>query len=45
MIHRRGDRLPGWIADVCADGRAGLSGFAAGLLTDLDAVVFGLSTD
>jgi transposase len=45
MIHRRGDRLPGWIADVCADERAGLSGFAVGPLTDLDAVVFGLSTD
>ncbi|ARX80651.1 transposase [Streptomyces alboflavus] len=33
------------MADVCADQQCGLDTFAAGLLTDIDAVVFGMSTD
>jgi transposase len=45
MSNREGDRLPHWIADVCADDQCGLASFAAGLITDLDAVVFGMSTD
>ncbi|MFF2514374.1 hypothetical protein [Streptomyces sp. NPDC058086] len=45
MTNREGDRLPGWIADVCADQQCGLASFAAGLITDLDAVVFGMSTE
>ncbi|MGW2016714.1 hypothetical protein [Streptomyces sp. NPDC001927] len=45
MTNRDGGRLPGWIADVCADQRCGLASFAAGLITDLDAVVFGMSTE
>ncbi|MFD9651400.1 transposase [Streptomyces mirabilis] len=45
MSNREGDRLPRWIADVCADEQCGLASFAAGLITDLDAVVFGMSTD
>ncbi|MFB7445710.1 ISL3 family transposase [Streptomyces mirabilis] len=45
MTNREGDRLPHWIADVCADDQCGLAGFAAGLLPDLDAVVYGMSTD
>ncbi|MET8543924.1 ISL3 family transposase [Kitasatospora sp. NPDC004799] len=46
MANREGDQLTRWIADVCADERCGgLAGFAAGLLTDLDAVVYGMSTD
>jgi transposase len=45
MTNREGDQIPGWIADVCADQQCGLAGFAAGLLTDLNAVVFGMSTD
>ncbi|MDQ0938428.1 hypothetical protein [Streptomyces sp. V1I1] len=45
MSNREGDRLRGWIADVCADEQCGLTAFAAGLITDLDAVIYGLSTD
>ncbi len=45
MTNREGDRLRHRIADVCADEQAGLAGFAAGLLPDLDAVVYGMSTD
>ncbi|MFH8383509.1 ISL3 family transposase [Kitasatospora sp. NPDC018058] len=45
MTNREGDRLRPWIADVCANERCGLAGFAAGLLPDLDAVVYGMSTD
>ncbi|MER5635416.1 ISL3 family transposase [Kitasatospora sp. NPDC002227] len=45
MTNREGDRLRGWIADVCADKQCGLASFAAGLITDLDAVVFGMSTE
>ncbi|MFJ2189444.1 ISL3 family transposase [Kitasatospora sp. NPDC087861] len=45
MTNREGDQLTRWIADVCADEQCGLAGFAAGLLTDLDAVVYGMSTD
>lgn len=45
MSNREGDRLPHWIADVCADEQCGLASFAAGLITDLDAVIFGMSTD
>ncbi|WP_329318662.1 hypothetical protein [Streptomyces sp. NBC_01262] len=45
MSNREGHRLRGWIADVCADEQCGLTSFAAGLITDLDAVVFGMSTD
>ncbi|MFE4976433.1 ISL3 family transposase [Kitasatospora sp. NPDC056651] len=45
MTNREGDRLRHWIADVCADEQCGLAGFAAGLLPDLDAVVYGMSTD
>ncbi|KOU50307.1 ISL3 family transposase [Streptomyces sp. WM6378] len=45
MTTRDGGQLPGWIADTCADPQCGLDTFAAGLLTDLDAVVFGMSTD
>lgn len=45
MSNREGDRLRGWIADVCADEQCGLASFAAGLITDLDAIVFGMSTD
>ncbi|MEV6655200.1 hypothetical protein [Streptomyces sp. NPDC051219] len=45
MSNREGDRLPHWIADVCADEQCGLASFAAGLITDLDAVVVGMSTD
>lgn len=45
MTNREGERLRGWIADVCADQQCGLASFAAGLITDLDAVVFGMSTE
>lgn len=45
VTNRDGDKLRHWIADVCADEVAGLAGFAAGLLPDLDAVVYGMSTD
>ncbi|WP_380278191.1 hypothetical protein [Kitasatospora purpeofusca] len=45
MTNREGDRLRHWIADVCADEQAGLANFAARLLPDLDAVVYGMSTD
>ncbi|KDN88226.1 transposase [Kitasatospora cheerisanensis KCTC 2395] len=46
MTNRQGDELQHWIADVCADQQAaGLTGFAAGLIPDLDAVVYGMSTD
>lgn len=45
MTNREGDRLRHWIANVCADEQCGLVGFAAGLLTDLDAVVYGMRTD
>ncbi|MEV0537894.1 hypothetical protein [Kitasatospora sp. NPDC050463] len=45
MTNREGERPPHWIADVCADEQSGLAGFAAGLIPDLDAVVFGMSTD
>ncbi|MFJ3880840.1 hypothetical protein ACIPW5_25745 [Streptomyces sp. NPDC090077] len=45
MTNREGDRLRGWIADVCADQQCGLASFAAGLISDLDAVVFGMSTE
>ncbi|MFE1413410.1 transposase [Streptomyces sp. NPDC058746] len=45
MTNREGDQLRGWIADVCADQQCGLASFAAGLITDLDAVVFGMSTE
>ncbi|MFD7004302.1 transposase [Streptomyces mirabilis] len=45
MTNREGDKLRHWIADVCADEVAGLAGFAARLLPDLDAVVYGMSTD
>lgn len=45
MTNRQGDQLTRWIVDVCADEQCGLAGFAAGLLTDLDAVAYGMSTD
>ncbi|RSS81157.1 transposase [Streptomyces sp. WAC06614] len=45
MTNHDGERLRHWIADVCADKQSSLAGFAAGLLPDLDAVVFGMSTD
>ncbi|WP_438296335.1 hypothetical protein [Streptomyces sp. HUAS TT7] len=45
MTNREGDRLPHRIADVCADAQCDLTNFAVGLLSDLDAVVFGMSTD
>ncbi|MEV7174066.1 hypothetical protein AB0O18_30770 [Streptomyces sp. NPDC093224] len=45
MTNREGDRLRGWIAAVCADQQGGLASFAAGLIIDLDAVVFGMSTE
>ncbi|WP_371666115.1 ISL3 family transposase [Streptomyces sp. NBC_01241] len=45
MTNREEDRLRHWIADVCADEQCGLAGFAAGLIPDLDAVVYGMSTD
>lgn len=45
MTNREGDRLRHWIADVCADEQCGLAGFATGLIPDLDAVVYGMSTD
>lgn len=45
VTNREGDQLRHWIADVCADEQCGLSSFAAGLLPDLDAVVYGMSTD
>lgn len=45
MANREGDQLTRWIADVCADEQCGLAGFAAGLLTDLDVVVYGMSID
>ncbi|MGW1512147.1 hypothetical protein [Streptomyces sp. NPDC002394] len=37
--------LPRWVADVCADQQRGLASFAAGLITDLDAGVFDMSTE
>ncbi|MFC5149928.1 hypothetical protein [Streptomyces aureoversilis] len=43
--NREGDRLRHWIADVCTDEQCGLAGFAAGLIPDLDVVVYGISTD
>ncbi|MFD7639529.1 ISL3 family transposase [Kitasatospora sp. NPDC059795] len=45
MTNREGERLRGWIADVCADQQCGLVSFATGLITDLDAVVLGMSTE
>ncbi|MEV4449372.1 hypothetical protein [Streptomyces mirabilis] len=45
MTNREGDKLRHRIADACTDEVAGLAGFAAGLLPDLDAVVYGMSTD
>lgn len=45
MTTREEDRLPHRIADVCADEQCGLAGFAAGLIPDLDAVVYGMSTN
>ncbi|MFD7879564.1 transposase [Streptomyces sp. NPDC059766] len=45
MTNREGDRLREWIANVCADEQHGLASFAAGLITDLDAVVFGMSAE
>ncbi|WP_416956574.1 hypothetical protein [Streptomyces sp. Agncl-13] len=44
MAFRSASRLPEWIAAARADSAIGLRGFADGLLTDLDAVVLGLST-
>jgi transposase len=44
LTRLRGQELPGWIAAVRADGLPGLSGFAAGLEHDLDAVTCGLTT-
>lgn len=45
MNNREGDRLREWIANVCADQQCGLTSFAAGLIPDLDAVIYGLSTE
>ncbi|MFK0287496.1 ISL3 family transposase [Streptomyces sp. NPDC090499] len=45
MAIRSASRLPEWIAAAQADTAIGLRGFADGLLTDLDAVVLGLSTE
>ncbi|MFI6494283.1 ISL3 family transposase, partial [Streptomyces sp. NPDC050564] len=45
MAIRSASRLPEWIAAARADTAIGLRGFADGLLTDLDAVVLGLSTE
>lgn len=45
MAVRSASRLPEWIAAARADSAIGLRGFADGLLTDLDAVVLGLSTE
>lgn len=44
LTRLRGQELPGWIAAVRADGLPGLSGFAAGLEHDIDAVACGLTT-
>ncbi|WP_432145975.1 hypothetical protein [Streptomyces sp. bgisy084] len=33
MSNREGERLHGWIADVCADEQCGLASFATGLLS------------
>ncbi|MDH6137996.1 hypothetical protein P3T37_007439 [Kitasatospora sp. MAA4] len=43
MTSREGDRLRHWVADACADEQCGLAGFAAGLIPDLDAVVYGMT--
>ena len=43
LTRLRGQELPGWIAAVRADGLPGLSGFAAGLEHDIDAVACGLT--
>ncbi|MGW1888311.1 transposase [Streptomyces sp. NPDC001970] len=45
MAIRSADRLPAWIAAAPADESHGLRSFADGLMTDLDAVVLGLSTE
>jgi transposase len=45
MAIRSTSRLPEWMAAARADTAIGLRGFADGLLTDLDAVVLGLSTE
>ncbi|MGW0765239.1 hypothetical protein [Streptomyces sp. NPDC002676] len=45
MTNREGEELRHWIADVCANQQSGLAGFAAGVNPDLDAVVYGMSTD
>ncbi|MFD7447145.1 hypothetical protein [Streptomyces sp. NPDC059909] len=45
MAIRSADRLPEWIAAARADERHGLRAFADGLMTDLDAVILGLSTE
>jgi transposase len=45
MAIRNARRLPEWISDARADVNHGLRGFADGLMTDLDAVVGGLSTE
>jgi transposase len=44
LTQLRGHDLPGWITAVRADDLPGLSGFAAGLEGDLDAVTRGLTT-
>lgn len=45
MAIRSARRLPQWIADARADESHGLRAFADGLMTDLDAVTLGLSTE
>lgn len=44
LTRLHGQELPGWIAAVRADGLPGLSGVAAGLEHDIDAVACGLTT-
>ncbi|WP_369387167.1 ISL3 family transposase [Streptomyces sp. CG1] len=45
MAIRSAERLTEWIAAARADERHGLRAFADGLMSDLDAVVLGLSTE
>lgn len=45
MAIRSADRLPAWIAAARTDESHGLRAFTDGLVTDLDAVTLGLSTE
>jgi transposase len=43
LTHRRGERLPGWLAQARAIGLPGLNSFASGIEHDFDALTVGLT--